>query len=50
MTKIKITNAADMTIEHLKVDCQNCFGLCCVALHFFKRDGFPAGSLGTEVL
>ncbi len=39
--KKKITNASDMTTEHLKIDCQNCFGLCCVALHFFKRDGFP---------
>jgi uncharacterized protein YjbI with pentapeptide repeats len=29
------------TINHLKPDCQNCFGLCCVALYFSKHDGFP---------
>lgn len=45
---MKITNASDMTIEHLKVDCQNCFGLCCVALHFFKPDGFPEDKNGGE--
>lgn len=26
---------------HLETDCKKCFGLCCVALHFYKRDGFP---------
>lgn len=28
-------------INHLKPDCENCFGLCCVALYFSKHDGFP---------
>lgn len=27
--------------NHLKPDCSNCFGLCCVALYFSKQDGFP---------
>ena len=30
-----------LTVNHLKPDCQNCFGLCCVALYFSKHDGFP---------
>lgn len=27
--------------ESLKVDCEKCFGLCCVALYFSKSEGFP---------
>ncbi|MDF2821298.1 MAG: pentapeptide repeat-containing protein [Clostridiales bacterium] len=28
-------------IESLRVDCQKCFGYCCVALYFTASDGFP---------
>ncbi len=27
--------------EHLKADCEQCFGLCCVALSFSASEGFP---------
>ncbi|MBN2878824.1 MAG: pentapeptide repeat-containing protein [Clostridia bacterium] len=27
--------------ELLKIDCKNCFGLCCAALYFSESDGFP---------
>lgn len=27
--------------KDLKIDCENCFGFCCVALYFSKVDGFP---------
>lgn len=27
--------------ESLKVDCEKCFGFCCVALYFSKAEGFP---------
>lgn len=30
-----------MNRTSLKVDCKNCFGLCCVALFFSAQDGFP---------
>ena len=30
-----------VNIEKLKADCENCFGLCCVALYFSASDGFP---------
>lgn len=34
--------------EHLKPQCEKCFGLCCVALYFSKTDGFPTDkSAGT---
>lgn len=26
----------------MKIDCQKCYGFCCVALYFSKVDGFPA--------
>lgn len=28
-------------LKTLKIDCEKCFGLCCVALYFSKADGFP---------
>lgn len=28
-------------IKNLKIDCEKCFGLCCVSLYFSKSDGFP---------
>jgi uncharacterized protein YjbI with pentapeptide repeats len=27
--------------NYLRADCANCFGLCCVALHFSASEGFP---------
>lgn len=27
--------------ESLKIDCEKCFGLCCVALYFSASEGFP---------
>jgi uncharacterized protein YjbI with pentapeptide repeats len=27
--------------KNLRVDCEKCFGLCCVALYFSKSEGFP---------
>ena len=27
--------------KNLKIDCDNCFALCCTALYFSKTDGFP---------
>lgn len=32
-------------ISKLKTDCQNCSGLCCVALCYRKSDGFPSNKL-----
>lgn len=31
----------DEYMKELKVDCKNCFGLCCTALYFSKSEGFP---------
>lgn len=31
----------DMYREELKVDCEKCFGLCCIALYFSASEGFP---------
>lgn len=28
--------------DHLKPQCEKCFGLCCTALYFSAQDGFPA--------
>lgn len=30
-----------MIYEQFKIDCEKCFGFCCVALFFSKMDGFP---------
>lgn len=30
-----------MNRTNLRVDCENCFGLCCVALYFSASEGFP---------
>ncbi|WP_250673568.1 pentapeptide repeat-containing protein (plasmid) [Paraclostridium ghonii] len=27
--------------ENLKINCEKCFGLCCIALYFSKTEGFP---------
>jgi len=28
-------------LQNLRIDCQKCFGLCCVALYFSASEGFP---------
>ena len=32
----------DTSHDNLQADCQNCFGLCCVALYFAASEGFPS--------
>jgi uncharacterized protein YjbI with pentapeptide repeats len=34
-------NHTDRNRHSLRADCENCFGLCCVALHFSASEGFP---------
>lgn len=34
-------NNSNNYIKSLKIDCEKCFGLCCVSLYFSKSDGFP---------
>lgn len=36
----------DDKFKDLKIDCKNCFGLCCVALYFSKFEGFPQDKVG----
>lgn len=36
-----VFNEYDNDFIKLKADCSNCFGLCCVALHFMSSEGFP---------
>lgn len=31
----------DMDLRNLRIDCEKCFGLCCVALYFSASEGFP---------
>lgn len=31
----------DKSRRNLRADCENCFGLCCVALYFSASEGFP---------
>lgn len=41
MTKI-VEDKIDPTImDYLRIQCENCRGLCCVILYFTKMDGFP---------
>jgi hypothetical protein len=28
--------------DGLKIDCEKCFGFCCIALYFSASEGFPA--------
>nr|WP_240472921.1 pentapeptide repeat-containing protein [Paenibacillus sanguinis] len=45
MSLIKHSNIENERIEsreHLRADCQRCFGLCCTALYFSASEGFPA--------
>ncbi|MBU3184043.1 pentapeptide repeat-containing protein [Clostridium estertheticum] len=34
-------SSIETCIDNLRVDCKNCFGLCCVALYFSASEGFP---------
>ncbi|WP_082673203.1 pentapeptide repeat-containing protein [Paenibacillus senegalimassiliensis] len=38
----KLENEWIVSREHLRADCQSCFGLCCTALYFSASEGFPA--------
>jgi len=31
----------DTNLRNLRIDCEKCFGLCCIALYFSTSDGFP---------
>lgn len=42
MIKNKVDNKYTDLAEKLKIDCEKCSGLCCVALYCTKTDGFPA--------
>lgn len=35
-------------LKELRIDCENCSGLCCVALCFRKSDGFPGNKSAGE--
>lgn len=35
-------SSSDMRRHSLRVDCENCFGFCYVALYFSASEGFPA--------
>jgi uncharacterized protein YjbI with pentapeptide repeats len=39
--KDKVLEIPDKSRHNLRVDCQNCFGFCCVALYFSASEGFP---------
>ncbi|MEG1478892.1 MAG: pentapeptide repeat-containing protein [Clostridiales bacterium] len=41
MTKIIDLKKYNDLLTKLKIDCENCSGLCCVALYSMKTDGFP---------
>lgn len=36
-----LTSFPDKNHSNLRADCENCFGLCCVALYFSASEGFP---------
>ncbi len=36
-----ILSFPDISRHNLRADCENCFGLCCVALYFSASEGFP---------
>lgn len=37
-----ITSSPDIHRDNLRIDCEKCFGFCCVALYFSASEGFPA--------
>ena len=39
--KLRVSEIDNKNISKLKIDCEKCFRLCCVALFFSKSDGFP---------
>ena len=39
--KLRINEIDNKNISQLRIDCEKCFGLCCVALFFSKSEGFP---------
>ena len=41
MTYINENTFEEELFEDLKINCQECFGFCCVALYFSASDGFP---------
>lgn len=41
MTNLRQENYDNNIFKDLNIDCEKCFGLCCVALYFSKSDGFP---------
>lgn len=41
MTHSNIENERIGSREHLRADCQRCFGMCCTALYFSASEGFP---------
>ena len=41
MTYENGANSDKQLYENLKVDCEKCFGFCCVALYFSASEGFP---------
>lgn len=36
-----LVSLPDKSRQNLRADCENCFGLCCVALYFSASEGFP---------
>jgi uncharacterized protein YjbI with pentapeptide repeats len=46
MLERKITNTYADRLTYLTIDCENCSGLCCVALFCAKTEGFPADKIG----
>lgn len=42
MKHSNIDNELHNNRDHLRADCQKCFGLCCTALYFSASEGFPA--------
>ncbi len=41
MNYVNSEPSPDMSCRNLQADCENCFGLCCVALYFAASEGFP---------
>jgi len=42
MKKLHTSSQYSELLNKLKIDCEKCSGLCCVALYFAKSEGFPA--------
>lgn len=48
MSYIKRDGYNEELLKNLKIDCEKCFGLCCVALYFSKCEGFPVDKVAGE--